>query len=292
LNQPLVSIAMPAWNAGPYLADAVRSVFAQTYTSWELLIADDGSTDGSIELARAIRDDRIRVLGDGQRRGGGNRLNEITRVARGALVARMDADDLMHPRRIEHQVRYLTEHPDIDVLGTGTIVFSDRATLMGRRTGAQGPTRASVLAGAHLGGATVMAKTSFFHANPFDPRYEASGDFELFCRVAPRARAAVLQEALYFYRELHSRNARKYLTSYVGTDRILRFYGPSEIGQARTLALRVRNCVGMVATATAIALGKKPWLVRRRSLPLSPAESTEADGALATVFATRLPGID
>jgi len=105
-RKPLVSVGIPFLNPGPYLDLAVRSVFAQTYPNWELILVDDGSTDGSYERATAIQDPRVRVLRDGQNKGLPARLNEIVRLAKGELVARMDADDAMHPLRLAKQVGF------------------------------------------------------------------------------------------------------------------------------------------------------------------------------------------
>src|SRR5438045_1632919 len=93
----LVSIGISFQNARATLADAVRSVLAQTCRDWELLLVDDGSSDGSLELARRIEHPRIQVISDGVNQGLASRLNQIALLARGTYLARMDADDLMHP---------------------------------------------------------------------------------------------------------------------------------------------------------------------------------------------------
>ena len=102
-----VTIGIPFLNARRTLADAVRSVFAQTHGDWELLLVDDGSTDGSSDVVRQLLDPRVRLLADGVTLGLCARLNQIAAAARGAYLARMDADDLMHPERIARQLEHL-----------------------------------------------------------------------------------------------------------------------------------------------------------------------------------------
>ena len=72
-----LTIGLPTYNAGPYLPDALRSIFAQTYQDWELIVVDDGSSDGSLEILRSVRDPRVTVHHDDTNRGLPYRLNQI-----------------------------------------------------------------------------------------------------------------------------------------------------------------------------------------------------------------------
>lgn len=113
---PAVSVVMPAWNAAATVAAAVASVRAQTLHAWELIVVDDGSTDGTAaEIARAADGDaRVRLL---VRPHGGivPALEAGLAEARALLIARMDADDVMFPSRLERQVAYLEANPGIGV---------------------------------------------------------------------------------------------------------------------------------------------------------------------------------
>src|SRR5688572_8039312 len=112
-DRPCVTVGIPFLNGKRTLVDAVRSVFAQTFTDWELILMDDGSTDGSADLVRGIDDPRVRLVSDGVNRGLCDRLNQIASLAQGRYLARMDADDLMHAQRLERQVAYLNRHADV-----------------------------------------------------------------------------------------------------------------------------------------------------------------------------------
>lgn len=116
---PQVSILLPVWNAAETLPAALRSVSAQTFRDWELVAADDGSDDASLAiLDRAARKDRrIRVV-SGAHAGIVAALRSASSVASAPLLARMDADDLMHPRRLAFQVARMEASPRVDVLAT------------------------------------------------------------------------------------------------------------------------------------------------------------------------------
>jgi glycosyltransferase involved in cell wall biosynthesis len=117
-----ISIGIPFYNAEKFLAGAIRSVFAQTYQDWELILIDDGSTDGSLEIARSVNDPRVRVISDGVNKKLPTRLNQIVAEAKYDFIGRMDADDLISPPRFQKQVAVLNKHSEIDLVTTG--VFS------------------------------------------------------------------------------------------------------------------------------------------------------------------------
>jgi hypothetical protein len=116
---PKVTVLMPVFNGEPYLSEAIASILGQTFTDFELLIIDDGSTDRSRQIVRSLNDPRVRLLcNDGNLRLIAT-LNRGLDEAHGMYVARMDADDISLPGRLEAQVAFLDLHPEIGVLGTG-----------------------------------------------------------------------------------------------------------------------------------------------------------------------------
>jgi hypothetical protein len=114
---PRVSVVMPLFNAAPYVEKAVRSVLEQTYRDFELIIVDDGSTDGSAETVRAITDPHIRLITKANE-GIASALNAGVAAARGEFIARMDADDVAMPERLARQVAYMDAHSELGLLGT------------------------------------------------------------------------------------------------------------------------------------------------------------------------------
>jgi glycosyltransferase involved in cell wall biosynthesis len=118
-EQPVVSVILPVYNAEAYLRAAIDSILAQTFPDFELLTLDDGSTDGSLAILRgyAASDPRVRVVSR-ENRGLVATLNELIAISKGRYLARMDADDLSRPQRLEKQVAYLESHPDCLAVGT------------------------------------------------------------------------------------------------------------------------------------------------------------------------------
>src|SRR6266403_648864 len=159
-----VTIGLPFHNAARTLSDAVRSIFAQTLADWRLLLVDDGSNDRSLEIASGIREPRVFVLSDGANRGLAQRLNQITGLAESEFVARMDADDLMHPDRLRRQISFFEEFPDTDVVGTATYTIDAHSCPLGRRGDRPVDARiSSVLEHAMLIHPTVMARRGAPH---------------------------------------------------------------------------------------------------------------------------------
>jgi glycosyltransferase involved in cell wall biosynthesis len=130
---PLVSIAMPVYNCERTIAQAIRSILAQSFTDWELLIVNDGSTDDTISVIQQFPDPRIRVWSDHKNLGLPTRLNETIEQSRGDYYARMDGDDIAYPERLEKQVRYLGQHPQVDLVGAGVIVFRQGGIPIGKQ---------------------------------------------------------------------------------------------------------------------------------------------------------------
>ncbi len=126
MGSAIVTIIMPAYNMALYIGDAVRSVLAQTYENWELIIVNDGSTDGTADVLAAFTDPRIHVLH--QANGGvAHARNHGLDVASGEFVCFFDADDILPPNSVEARVRTLALHPDA-AFADGAVLSMDNAT--------------------------------------------------------------------------------------------------------------------------------------------------------------------
>ena len=102
-----VSIIMPTYNCGPFIAESVRSVLSQTYTNWELLIVDDCSTDNTAQVVASFDDPRIRYMQNEQNEGAATTRNRALRAAQGRYVAFLDADDKWLPTKLEKQIAFM-----------------------------------------------------------------------------------------------------------------------------------------------------------------------------------------
>ena len=132
IPHPLISVIMPVYNGEKYLREAIDSVLAQTYTNFELLLINDGSTDSSKSIILSYDDPRIRYIENEKNLRLIATLNKGIDLAKGDYIARMDADDVCMPERFEEQVDFLSKNNDIDLCGSWAIRIDGDGTITGR----------------------------------------------------------------------------------------------------------------------------------------------------------------
>ncbi len=205
MSTPVVSILLPVHNGGPMLRESVESLLHQTWTDWELVAVNDGSTDGSGDVLRSYADSRIRVLDNPENMGLIASLNRGLAACRGELVARQDADDVSHPERLALQVRLLKRRPDLALLGSAAW----RIDIQGNRLGAHDvPCSHRALLWALLFDNPFVHTSVLFRKSVvcdelggYHPDFVAAEDYDLWARIAARYPVANLAERLVFYRE-------------------------------------------------------------------------------------------
>lgn len=201
-----VTVLMAVRNGLPYVEQAVQSVLDQTFRDFEMVIVEDASTDGTRETLRALRDPRIRLLCNESRQGQTRSLNRGLAQTKGRYVARMDADDVCFPERLETQVRFLEDHPEIAVVASRWIGLSPS----GKRLGIRGRVMSddgSFLGGLLRGDCPLYHTTVMFRreaverAGGYDEVFRIGQDYDLWGRMALLGfRAAVLGQPLMLYR--------------------------------------------------------------------------------------------
>lgn len=211
LDTPLVSVVMPVFNCGKTVAAAIRSILIQTYENWELIVIDDGSKDKSNDVIKDFSDARIRVIACEKNKGIAARLNQAVGLSRGRYVARMDADDVSFPRRLELQVQYLLQHPDVDLLGTAILVNSGEDCPQGTL-----PVREDheticcrPWKGFYLPHPTWMGSKQWFLEHQYQFAASGAEDQDILFRSYRTSRFACLPDVLLSYRE--NRNMTKML---------------------------------------------------------------------------------
>ncbi len=122
---PTVTVLMSAYNSASFILEAVESILKQTWTDFEFLIINDGSTDNSVDLVRSFSDERIKLILNDKNIGLTASLNRGINIAKGKYIARMDADDIAEPNRLSSQVDFLEKHPEIGILGSPCLLFNN-----------------------------------------------------------------------------------------------------------------------------------------------------------------------
>ena len=192
---------MPMRNAAPYLSKAIDSILSQSYRDFELLVVDDGSVDHSAQILASYSDPRIRQIRNDSPRGIEHALNRGWREAWGEFVARMDADDLSLPKRLERQVAFMDANPSVTACGTWLSLTGSRNGVW-RYASEHEEIRCRLLFSSAMAHATVM-----FRKDPLDrlgeiysTGYLQAEDYALWVRLAQHHRLANLSEVLYQYR--------------------------------------------------------------------------------------------
>lgn len=288
----LVTIGIPFYNNEKTLADAIRSVFAQTFEDWELLLVDDGSTDHSLDIARSVQSSKVRVITDGMNRGVSFRANQIKEEAKGKYIARMDGDDMMCPQRIERQVEFLEENPDVDLVDTGVYSIDDSGQPRGKRGFAQlDPAPLTFLKGHGLIQSALLARSDWFRKNPYDVHFRRAQDHELWCRVLGEAVFARMKESLLFYRESDRRSPSLSLASLYYERQVLRRHGPRLVGYGLTQGLIIRSYLKSIIHWVMWISGTAEFLFRRRNVPLSDEERRSVIAVIERIRKTPVPGM-
>ena len=195
---------MAAYNAGDALRQAVAGIQSQTMTNWELLIVDDASVDGCTDFIGALHDGRIRLLRNDENMGAPLSRNRALEVARGAMIAVADADDVAAPIRLERQSDYLEQHPGVSLVAGATRVFGS-----GPRVGSVSTpltTHEGLSLGLRLGPSfyhgSVMVRTEALRSIGGYRDVPPTEDYDMYARLLEAGhRFAALPEIVLHYRE-------------------------------------------------------------------------------------------
>jgi glycosyltransferase involved in cell wall biosynthesis len=272
---PPLSVVMPVHNALPYLDDSVGSILGQTFSDFEFVILDDGSTDGSLEQLRgwAAKDARIRLIEGGTRSGPVESSNRVVAESRAPLVARMDADDVARPPRLERQMEALKANPDAALVGG----VHDTIDQDGRQV--RGVDYARLVRRSHFppfGHSSIMFRRRAFEAvGGYRREAVRWEDIDLYRRLAERGRILVLTEPLLSVRvsEASTRLTADRSELEEAMDRMYRALGGAPNARGRILPQAF-----MASAASRVWNGRRPHvlgrLLRRGQLSLDTESAT------------------
>jgi glycosyltransferase involved in cell wall biosynthesis len=197
---------MPVFNGERYIAQSVESILNQSYKNIELIVVNDGSIDRTLEILQQYKE--INVINQ-ENQGTASAINNGIKISNGEFIARIDSDDIAFPIRIEKQVRYLRDHPDVGLLGSGAIIID----IKNRKFGYQKvPLTDSEIRWASLFKSpfihpSIMFRREIIEGMPtlYDAKFLNSQDYDLWVRLIEKTKTANIREPLLYYR-IHSKN--------------------------------------------------------------------------------------
>lgn len=206
IESPLVSVIIPCYNSEKYVEQAVRSIMVQTYKNLEILITDDCSTDGSFAILQKLakEDSRIKLFTNEHNQKIVRTLNALVERANGKYIARMDADDISLPKRIEKQVCFMEAHPDIAICGTNAWHINEKGKSIGKSTlpNKIDDCRFFLKYFSTLYHPTLLILAAVLKQNLYSEYFCYAEDYELWIRLAYQhgLKLMNLQEKLFLYR--------------------------------------------------------------------------------------------
>jgi len=242
---PAVSVVMAVYNYAQFLNGSVRSILEQTFSNFEFIIVDDGSTDRTSKILErfAREDSRIRVLSQSNK-GLTAALRRGIESSSAPLIARMDGDDISLPRRLELQLRYLEQHPEVVALGGQILLIDPYGGYLGgqERHLVHDAIDAALLTGdgsAMCHPAVMFRRSAYDQAGGYDETYRTAQDLDLFLKLGEIGLLANIDHYSLMYRvHLSSTNSKKYALQLENREKIVRTacvrrnqeFSPDQIG--------------------------------------------------------------
>ena len=202
---------MPVYNAGGFLVEAIESIKKQTYKNWELIAVDDGSTDLSISILKKFAKNDLRIqIYKQKHKGLSYALNFGLKKAKGQFIARMDADDISHKKRLEKQLNFLLKNNEIMLIGTQVTMMDEKGKKIGDKKFPQNHEKIyqMMMTMMSIQHATILARTKYFKKVAYQ-NHSTAEDVSLLFKLIQRGKFANTKEFLYKYRIRKNSNSHK-----------------------------------------------------------------------------------
>ncbi len=202
MSNPAISILMPAYNVEKYIGEAIDSMLNQTFKDFEFIIVDDASTDGTLSAVQKYTDPRVKIIRNEKNAKLAASLNKGLQIVRGKYIARMDADDISHPERLQKLYDFLEKNPAIDMCGSAMKVFGAGEESVWEYKTEDKVIKAGLLWTSTMPHGAVMmrAETILKHKLYFDETFLIGQDWKYWSDVKDYVTFSNLKEPLYFYR--------------------------------------------------------------------------------------------
>jgi glycosyltransferase involved in cell wall biosynthesis len=196
----MISVVMPVYNSAKYLRESIESILNQTFRAFEFIIVDDGSVDNSISIIKSYNDSRIVFIQKPSNSGIADTFNIGIAAAKGKYIARMDSDDISVANRLQLQVKYMEDHPDVLALG-GAYVFMDTGIQFNPPLTYDEVKICSII-DMPVANPTIFIRRDIFSAHNwfYDKTFEPAEDFEMVIRFVDMGKVENLSQVLLNYR--------------------------------------------------------------------------------------------
>lgn len=204
-----ISVVMPFYNAEAYLSESIESILNQTFQDFELLAIDDGSTDSSVSIVKSFNDERISLIPLDHNFI--KSLNYGLKISRGKYIARMDADDIMLPKRLEVQHAFMEANSDVDICGSWAESFGDNRGIMQYASNHEVIVRSLLLYCSMIHPTVMIRKSTLEELDLNYLDYAYAEDYKLWTDLAlAGARFSNIPEVLLRYRSSSNQVTNKY----------------------------------------------------------------------------------
>ncbi|MDR3593876.1 glycosyltransferase [Clostridium sp.] len=203
MNKPMVTVLMSVYNGEKFLEEAIESILNQTFSDFEFLIINDGSTDNSVKIIESFEDSRIRLINNEKNLKLIASLNKGVSLAKGKYIARMDCDDISMPDRLEKEVKFLESNQEYGLVGTWYTVIDGEGVEKYNRSYPSNNELIKLFLSLNcpLAHGSIMGKTELFKQNAYGSKeHYAVEDYELWVRMAKTTKIHNIPEYLFKYR--------------------------------------------------------------------------------------------
>ncbi len=212
MNSFKISVIMAVYNGMPFLKEAVKSILDQSYRNLEFIVVNDASTDDTLKYLNGLKDKRIKIINNSENLGLAASLNKALAFAKGEYIARMDADDISLPNRLETQLRYLEDHPQIALCGCWAELINEKGAKIGAKRYPSQPEKikSTLLHYPCIIHPTFFASRKFYtELKGYDPKFDFAEDYELLMRARNKFKMANINKTLLKWRLCDKRRSRQ-----------------------------------------------------------------------------------
>ncbi len=198
--KPTISVIMSVHNQSEYLPDAIESLLHQTYKNFELIFIDDGSTDNTWKILNKYKTKQTKLIKHLKKQGLAKSLNQGIKISTGKYIARMDADDISYPQRLEKQLSCLEQNPNVAICGTAADLINRYGQIIGTKKFPQKPKSVIMRYNPLIHSSAMIRKNILNQVGKYDESLNGAEDYDLWLRLGAKFDLINLSETLMKYR--------------------------------------------------------------------------------------------